>query len=244
MRRQAKTRQKSRSWQSFIFDHMPIALWRVNSKTTLALLQDLRRRGVIDLGHYLDQNPDVVYEAMNGTRIIEANRWAVQLFGARNAREMLGPVSRFWKNGADSYKRLLETQFNGKESPQVETQLTTLDSRTIQGLYFYLAFPRSLTAPGASLYGFVDETERLRAQSRLAAIVSSSTDAIVGKTLDGIVTSWNTSAERIFGYDACEIIGESITRIIPPELQQEGKKDPRTSAPGSSDQELRNGAHA
>jgi len=49
----------------------------------------------------------------------------------------------------------------------------------------------------------------------LAAIIESSDDAIVGKTLDSIVTSWNRGAERIFGYTADEMIGQSIYRIIP-----------------------------
>jgi PAS domain S-box-containing protein len=56
------------------------------------------------------------------------------------------------------------------------------------------------------------------AMARLAAIVTWSSDAIVGKTLDGIVTSWNAAAERIFGYTAEEMVGESIFRLIPPEL--------------------------
>jgi PAS domain S-box-containing protein len=51
----------------------------------------------------------------------------------------------------------------------------------------------------------------------LAAIVASSDDAIVSKNLDGIITSWNKSAERIFGYAAEEAIGKHVTLIIPPE---------------------------
>jgi PAS domain S-box-containing protein len=51
----------------------------------------------------------------------------------------------------------------------------------------------------------------------LAAIVESSDDAIVSKTLNGIVQSWNAAAQRIFGYTAAEMIGQPITRLIPPD---------------------------
>jgi PAS domain S-box-containing protein/excisionase family DNA binding protein len=59
------------------------------------------------------------------------------------------------------------------------------------------------------------------ADQRLAAIVTDSTDAIVSKTLEGIVTSWNASAERMFGYTAEEMIGQPILRLFPPERQSE-----------------------
>jgi PAS domain S-box-containing protein len=52
-------------------------------------------------------------------------------------------------------------------------------------------------------------------RARLAAIVESSDDAIVSKTLEGIVTSWNSGAERVFGYTSEEMVGQPITKIIP-----------------------------
>jgi PAS domain S-box-containing protein len=59
------------------------------------------------------------------------------------------------------------------------------------------------------------------AQRWLAAIVASSNDAIIGKTLDGIVTSWNAAAQRIYGYTAEEMVGTSIERVIPPDYSEE-----------------------
>jgi PAS domain S-box-containing protein len=63
---------------------------------------------------------------------------------------------------------------------------------------------------------------RIEENSRwLAAIVESSNDAILSTDLDGLITSWNKSAERIYGYLAEEAIGKPISVLVPPERHQE-----------------------
>src|SRR5579859_306689 len=75
-------------------------------------------------------------------------------------------------------------------------------------------------------------TDAVEAAQRLAAIVESSDDAIVSKDLNGIVQTWNKGAERIFGYTAEEIVGKSITLVIPPELHHQEPEILRRIAAG------------
>lgn len=91
-----------------------------------------------------------------------------------------------------------------------------------------LPYPTPIRDAAGKITGAVnlllDVTERNIAQlvtQRLAAIVESSDDAIVGKDLNGIIKSWNQGAERIFGYKSSEVIGKSVTILIPKERHVE-----------------------
>ncbi len=82
-----------------------------------------------------------------------------------------------------------------------------------------------------------DITERERAEEMrrtLAAIVESSEDAIVSMTQDGIITSWNQGAERLYGYTEAEALGRSIAMVAPPELREQENEILRKLASGQS----------
>jgi PAS domain S-box-containing protein len=101
--------------------------------------------------------------------------------------------------------------------------------------------PRIVTNNQGKIVGAInclfDVTERKHAEAaamRLAAVVQSSRDAIAAKTLEGIITDWNQSAQRIFGYKPKEIVGKSILTLIPKERQNEEQEILRKVRHGES----------
>ncbi len=82
------------------------------------------------------------------------------------------------------------------------------------------AGPISIDGRAARLILARDVTERTRAErtrAELAAIVESSSDAIIGQTLDGVITSWNAGATRVYGYTAEEVLGRNVSLLAPPD---------------------------
>lgn len=108
-------------------------------------------------------------------------------------------------------KGSLEFDFTGLSGHRRHMETHAAPMRDRDGSLVQLAITRDIT----------DRKRRETAALLLGAIVDSSDDAIVSKDLNGIVTSWNKGAERLFGYEAEEVIGKSITIVIPPDRLDE-----------------------
>ncbi|HEU5104162.1 MAG TPA: PAS domain S-box protein [Roseiflexaceae bacterium] len=149
-------------------------------------------------------------------RIVEANRAAVAAYGY-DRETLLGKSIYDLRDPASA--------------PAIGAQMQQADSsgilfETIHRRADGTLFPVEVSSVGATidqqrvLVSIIrDITARRRieaAQAQLAAIVESTDDAIVGKALDGTILSWNTAAERMYGYTAAEAIGRSIQMLAPP----------------------------
>ena len=89
-----------------------------------------------------------------------------------------------------------------------------------------------------------DKASQLLTARLLASIVESSDDAIIAKSLDGIIQSWNAAAERLFGHTAAQAVGRHISLVIPPDRIAEEDHDHRQPESGPADRALRDRADA
>ncbi|WP_138223063.1 PAS domain S-box protein [Nibricoccus aquaticus] len=169
-------------------------------------------------------SPDcLVITRMSDRTVVRANDALCSLW-QRTAHEVVGKPAPFYTNWVSEGERLIFMRAINErgECLNYETKLRMADGREMD----FTLSSRLITLKGEACVLSVlrDMSEQRRgeaAAARLAAIVESSEDAIIGKDLSGVVTSWNTGAEKIFGYAAAEILGQPITRLIPADRQHE-----------------------
>jgi PAS domain S-box-containing protein len=176
---------------------------------------------------------DAVIATDRSGKITFMNSVAERLTGWKNAEALGVPLNRAFQIINEFSRTPVE---NPVDIVLAEGQTVALANHTL--LISRDGTERPIDDCGAPIRGgssnlmgvvlvFRDVTKRREAELtalRLGAIVQNSEDAIIGKNLDGIITNWNEGAKRVFGYSADEIVGQSIRRLIPADLQAEEDK--------------------
>jgi two-component system CheB/CheR fusion protein len=181
-------------------------------------------------GRLLDVLPTPLYVTDAEGRITYFNEAAAALWGCRpklNSDQWCGSWRLFWPDGTplphDQCPMALALK-EGRPNRGHEAIAERPDGTRVP----FMAFPTPFHDSSGALVGavnvLVDLSEHQRAERvsrRLVSIVESSDDAIISKDLNGIIATWNKAAERLFGYLAEEVIGKSVTILIPPDRQDE-----------------------
>ena len=176
--------------------------------------------GII-LSNIINYSDDAIISTTLEGRITSWNRGAEKVYGyLRN--EIIGKnISMLIPKGREREEPEIIRRIVGGEYVQhYDTQRVTKDGKVVDvSLTISPLKDFSGKVIGVSKIGRdISLRKKLeQAQSRLAAIIDSSDDAIVGKSLDGTILTWNNGATAIFGYQASEVIGKSITILFPAE---------------------------
>lgn len=181
----------------------------------------------------IDLVPVAMYSCDADGVIQAANQHVVKLWGRvpkvgdrderySGAFKLFSPDGRFMPHSENPMARVLRGETLDEHEMEIVVERPDGTRRNV------IARPQALKDELGNILGAInclyDITERKRAEAaaaHLAAIVTSAEDAIASKTLEGIVTSWNASAERMFGYTAEEMFGQPITRLFPPDRLDE-----------------------
>jgi PAS domain S-box-containing protein len=177
------------------------------------------------LAAIVESSDDAIISKTLEGQIVSWNAAAERLFGY-SAEEMIGkPITTIIPPERLAEEReILDRIRRGERVEHFETIRVARDGHQLE-LSLTISPVRAATGEiiGASKVArqITERKQAERIQAQLAAIVESSDDAIVSKTLDGIIQSWNSAAVRIFGYTAEDAIGQRITLIIPDDLHGE-----------------------
>ena len=193
-------------------------------KESLAATSEVARKDLADQKFALDQHAIVAMTDVKGSITYVNDKFCA--ISKYSREELLGQDHRILNSGyhpKEFFQQMYRTIAQGG------VWRGEIRNRTKDGSFYWVdSTIVGFAGADGKLEKYVairaDITERKRAEEvreRLAAVVESSDDAIIGKTLDGVITTWNHGAEKVFGYPVSEAVGKPMQMLVPPERANE-----------------------
>jgi PAS domain S-box-containing protein len=211
-------------------DEMRLGKTDASPERLIARLGEATLQGDDFFRELVNSLPAAVYTTDPAGRITYYNEAAAELWGHRpelGQAEWCGSWKLFWPDGRSLPHAECPMAIAVKERRPVRG-MEAVAERPDGVRVPFIPYPTPIFNASGTFIGavnmLVDIGDRKRAEESrrfLASIIESTDDAIISKDINGIITSWNPSAERLFGYLAAEVIGKSITIIIPADRQHE-----------------------
>ncbi|HKI53120.1 MAG TPA: PAS domain S-box protein, partial [Anaerolineales bacterium] len=210
-----------------LFDNSSVLLWEEDYSQVKNYFDQLCNAGVTDFQEYFDNHPEAVKECANLVQVLDVNRASLDFMEVEDKSELLGSLSKSLNEEAHpSFKDQLVSLANGNTSYESDEVNIGKD-----GNKKYIFFSLSVS-PGYAgdlnrvVVSIMDVTARKRiedalreSEERFVGIVNSASDGIISIDPDQRIILFNPSAERMFGCNAAEAIGQPLERFIPEQFR-------------------------
>jgi DNA-binding response OmpR family regulator len=153
----------------WIFETSPVSIWEEDFTALKNAVDELKKQGIKDLRHYLDENPSIIKNLLKEIKVLDVNQSTLKMFEAKNKQELLGSLDKIALPETDNIiKDEMVAIFNGEKRFEGETLNQTLMSNQID-VMVYVAFPERQEDFSNVLVSIVDISERKKAEDAIRA---------------------------------------------------------------------------
>jgi PAS domain S-box-containing protein len=180
-------RQSEERYRTLVH-HLPVALLQVDSSRMAEIFDELKAKGVTDIGAHLDAHPELIAFAKDAVRVTDVNQQAISLFGGTSASDLIGPVGFLFAASKQTARRVMIAHFNGDRSYVEQTKFKTIDGR-IRDAQLSVTYPVDFKKLDSTLICVEDITDRLRTEGQLRQLQAEFAHAARISTLGELASS-------------------------------------------------------